>query len=83
MISEVDRNMLPLSVSLNQLQPHGKALTRKLERLKKQEVNSSLGVKFLETCLNEGLLPNFTDIKPYDPAIREADFTRQYRKELL
>ena len=75
--------MLPLSFSLNQLPPEKKSLTRKLERLQKQQINCSLGVKFLETCINEGLLPNFTDIKPYDPAIREADFTQQYRKELL
>ena len=64
-IYELNRNMLPLSFSLNQLPPEKKTLTRKLERLQKQEINCSLGVKFLETCLSEGLLPNFTDIYIY------------------
>ena len=75
--------MLPLSVFLNQLSTRSKTLTRKLERLQKQLINCSLGVKFLKICSDEGLLPNFTDIKPYDPAIREADFTRNYRNEQL
>ena len=68
--------MLPIGLSLNQLPTEGKTLTRKLERLQKQQINCSLGVKFLNICLHEGLFPNFTDVKTYDPEIREADFTR-------
>ena len=75
--------MLPISVFLNALPTSGRTLTRKLERLQKQLINCSLGVRFLQICLNEGLLPKFTDIKPYDPALREAEFTRNFRKELL
>ena len=76
--------MLPTFGSLiNQLPAPVKSLTRKLEKAEKKLVNCFYGVKFLKTCLKEGLLPKFTDIRSYDPATKEEQFTANYRKEVL
>ena len=72
--------MLSLGILLNRLTPQAKALTRKLEREEKKLVNCTSGVSFLKTCINENLLPKFTDIKSYDPATKEKDFTVNFRK---
>ena len=52
-------------VLLNQLGPNQKSLVRNIERLDKKIVNINNGVKFLQTCIIEKLLPNFTDIYIY------------------
>ena len=76
--------MLPtFGVLLQQLSPQSKTQARKLEKLKNKFLNCSYGVKFIDICIQESLLPKFTDIKPYDPVAREQDFTNNYRKELL
>ena len=75
--------MLPIGILLNQLPPHVKNLTRKLERTEKKLVNCSTGVSFLKICIQENLLPKFTDIKSYDPASKQRDFTQNYRQEVL
>ena len=76
----VNRNMLSFGILLQQLTPPVRALTRKLEREEKKLVTCSSGVSFLKTCIKEDLLPNFTDIRSYDPATKEKDFTIKYRK---
>ena len=57
--------MLSFGILLSQLTPQAKALTRKLEREEKKLVNCTSGVSFLKTCINENLLPKFTDIYIY------------------
>ena len=60
------RNMLPtIGILLNQLPPPVKLLTRKLERTEKKLVNCSSGVSFLNVCIQEKMLPKFTDIYIY------------------
>ena len=74
--------MLPtIGILINQLLPPVKSLTRKLEKWEKKLVTCSAGVSFLKVCIQENLLPKFTDIKSYDPASKEKDFTHNYRKE--
>ena len=52
-------------VLINQLCPDQKSLVRNIERIDKKIVNVTNGIKFLETCIIENLLPNFTDIYIY------------------
>ena len=49
-------------ILLNRLNPEQKALMRKLERVNRKLVNCSHAVMFNKTCINESLLPQFTDI---------------------
>ena len=74
------RNMSSFGVLLSRLTPTLKSQTRKLEKLEKKQANCISGVTFLSTCIKEKLLPKFTDIRSYDPATREQDFTVNYRQ---
>ena len=38
---------------------------------------------FNETCINEDLLPVYTNIKTHDPAARDKGITKDYRKKLI
>ena len=68
---------------LNLLPTDVRSLTRKAEKCAKKVINRSYGVVFIETCLNENLLPSFIDIKDYDPAANELEFISHPRKEIL
>ena len=50
---------------LNCLNPQLKAQVRSLEKLNKRKVQALFGVKFNQTCINENVLPNYTDIYIY------------------
>ena len=52
-------------VLLNSLNPENKSRVRHLERLDRKIVNCSYAVKFNKTCINENLLPKYTDIYIY------------------
>ena len=54
-----------------------------MEKFQKKLINSKYGLIFNETCINEGLLPNYTNIKIHDPAARDQYFTKQYRRQLI
>ena len=47
---------------LNQMPPDQKSLVRYIEKIDKKIVNATNGVKFLQACIDEDLLPKFTDI---------------------
>ena len=55
----------------------------KLEKLNKSFVNNKYGISFNKICINEMLLPNYTNFRLHDPAVRHEDFTDGYRRELL
>ncbi|XP_069184187.1 uncharacterized protein PF3D7_1120000-like [Procambarus clarkii] len=42
--------------------------------------STSMDVK---TCLKGNLLPVYTNINPHDPAVRNAEFTKSFRQELI
>ena len=54
-----------IGVLLNSLNPENKSRVRYLERLDRKIVNCSYAVKFNKTCINENLLPKYTDIYIY------------------
>ena len=45
-------------------------LIRNLEKTKKKLINSQCAVIFNQTCINESLLPNYTNTRPHDEAAR-------------
>ena len=48
------------------LQPDNvKKLLRKIENIEKKLANARVAILFNETCLNENILPNFTNIYIY------------------
>ena len=55
---------------LNQLPPDQKSLVRYIEKIDQKIVNATNGVKFLKSCIDEDLLPKFTDIYIYIYTIR-------------
>ena len=65
-------------VLLNQMNPDHKSLVRNIERIDKKIVNASNGVKFLQTCINEDLLPKFTDIYIYIIYITIPQLTKKF-----
>ena len=80
-IDETGRRSFGSLLSL--LPPDVRSLTRKIEKTAQKVTNRSYGVVFIETCINENLLPSFIDIKPFDPAANEREYTTNFRKEML
>ena len=52
---------------LHPLEPSIKSSVRRYEKLIKSRVSLSYGVLFNETCIKEGLLPVYTDIRKKRP----------------
>ena len=61
------QNFINLNIGqlLNLLDNVNKNYVRKLENLKKNFVNNKYGISFNKICMNEGLLPNYTNIYIY------------------
>ena len=60
-----------------------KNLIRKLEKLIYKQNAAETAITFNSTCLNEGLLPNYTYIRLHDPAAANDRHTRTFRRRLL
>ena len=60
-----------------------KCIIRKIEKLNNKQIAAKYGVLFNKTCLNEGLLPKYTNIRTHDPVARQERFTLEYRRELM
>ena len=56
---------------------------RTLEKLRKKEVNTRYSELFNKTCLNENLLPTYTNVRTHDPAARTEDITLEFRRKLI
>ena len=74
---------MSLAQSIFDLPSEYKSLIRKVERLQNKEINLHYNVVFNEICLNEGLLPIYTNIRLHDPRARQEGFTVKYKKELI
>ena len=68
---------------LHQLSVFNKSLVRKLEKCNKKLIQNKYDILFNETCINEELLPKYTNIRLHDPVAKEEKFTDEYRKELI
>ena len=65
MSSDEDETGRNLGVLLSNLSPETRSKVRYLEKLDRKIVNSSYAVKFNLTCINENLLPKYSDIYIY------------------
>ena len=54
---------------LNQLPQNGKCLFRKLESSNHKLIKLKWSKTFNEVCLKEDILPNYTRMRYYDPAL--------------
>ena len=68
---------------LNNFDNQIKSNIRNIEKLNNKEITAKYGVLFNKTCLSEGLLPKYTNIRTHDPVARQERFTLKYRRELI
>ena len=52
------------------LPPTEKKLARKIENLEKKIINAKFAVSFNRKCIQENLLPKFTNIRLHDRAVQ-------------
>ena len=60
-----------------------KYVVRNVEKCKNKLINCQYAAQFNKTCLNENILPNYTNIKVHDPAARSDNITLEYRRKLV
>ena len=56
---------------------------RKLERTALRLASARAHISFNETCINNNLLPNYTNIRLHDNAVRAQPFVKDFREELI
>ena len=59
-----------------------KALIRKLEKQIYKQNAAETAVVFNSTCINEGLLPKYTNVRLHDPNAANDRHTRDFRRWL-
>ena len=69
-----------LIINFNQ---SAKEVVRSLEKLQKKLVHERNAVVFNQTCIINGLLPTYTNIRLHNPAIKKRSFTLEFRKQLV
>ena len=85
-VSETRRNDLKdfnFGQLLSLLSNENKKKFRRLEKLKENFIKNKFGIIFNKTCLNEGLLPKYTNLRVHDPVVRKEEFTTDYRRKLV
>ena len=85
-MADVSRNRLP-EISFGQLlyrliEPQRK-IVRDFEKLIRRIVRSSYGMMFNITCLDENILPKYTDIGTAEPGVKYEDCTLRFRRDVL
>ena len=65
------------------LSPPHRATVRRLEQISKKIVNTEAAVNFNHVCLQEDLLPIYTNIRTHDEAVRQSKETLAYRRQLV
>ena len=68
---------------LHQLPEEQRRTVRKIENISKKLINCNFAVVFNDICIKENLLPTFTNIRTYDPAVRQSGITLRFRRDLL
>ena len=66
-----------------QVNHNAKDIIRSLERTQKKIVNAENSVIFNRTCLEQGLLPKYSNVRLHDPAIRQKQCTFDFRRNLV
>ena len=65
------------------LNQNTKKLVRRIEKYERKLIHIQSSLVFNEICINENILPNYTRIRPHDPAARSEQCTMEYRKQLV
>ena len=60
-----------------------KHMFRELERVNKKLINSNWSVKFNLTCINENMLPNYSNFRLHDQAANALNDTTNFRWRLV
>ena len=74
---------MPLGELLHTLPIVARKTARSIEQTNRKLAKAKSAVLFNRQCLNEDILPIYTNIKPHDPAVRHAQFTKEYRIKLV
>ena len=68
---------------LTKLNDSSRNAVRNIEKVQKKLVNVRNAVTFNETCIEQGLLPKYSNIRLHDPAIRQRQCTLDFRRNLV
>ena len=68
---------------LNNLNLEEKKQTRNLEKLSKKLINAKAAVTFNQICLDNNLLPNYSNIRLHNEALQHKSFTTDFRSSLV
>lgn len=60
-----------------------KRTLRSIEQNNKKILKCKYALVFNKTCIKENILPKYTNIKLNDPATRQQDFTKEFRRKLV
>lgn len=74
---------MPIGELIHNLPHPTKSLIRHIEKLNKKIVTNKTSQVFNKICLQENILPTYTNIRTHDPAARDEQITVDYRKELI
>ena len=70
-------------IMFKQLTPEAKTIFRKLEKNSIKLLNAKAHRLFNETCLNNNLLPTYTNIRLHDDVTRAERFVSDFRRNLI
>ena len=65
------------------LQPETKKLVRQFEKCTFKIIKQKCSLIFNQTCINEHILPTYSNIKLHDEAARKENFTLDFRRKLI
>lgn len=74
---------MSLGELLHRLPTDTRKVVRSIEQANRKLSKSRSAVLFNRQCLNENILPTYTNIRLHDPAVKQAQFTNDYRKKLV
>ena len=68
---------------LHQSRPEIKVKIRELETLYQKSIKSKWSLTFNNVCLNENIMPNYTNFRLHDPALRNSQESIEFKKHLI
>ena len=68
---------------LNEHEEESKTIIRRLEKLRKKEINARFAIVFNQQCLDNNLLPAYTNVRLHNEATRRKKFTTDFRRQLI
>ena len=68
---------------IHHLDEPSKQSCRKFERCLLKLTKTRLNVVFNETCIQENILPKYTNINLHDEAVEHEEITREFRMKLV